>query len=179
MAELGPVAWPPAPIKTERLVLRESEARDRATFIELLASSQVHTYLGGSRPRDELEVAVPEVPGRRPGSFVVDLDGAMIATITLDRATGNVLPAAAGKAALGYLFLPEAWGFGYAAEACAAVLGWFTGALPGEPVVLFTQTANIRSMRLAANLGFIEAGRFEAYGAEQWLGIWSPITPPG
>ncbi|MYU63940.1 GNAT family N-acetyltransferase, partial [Streptomyces sp. SID69] len=27
MTELGPVAWPPAPIKTERLVLREPEAR--------------------------------------------------------------------------------------------------------------------------------------------------------
>jgi hypothetical protein len=35
----------------------------------------------------------------------------------------------------------------------------------GEPVVLFTQTANARSMRLAAKLGFTEVERFEAYGA--------------
>ncbi|WP_225853740.1 hypothetical protein [Micromonospora sp. AMSO31t] len=55
MTELGPVAWPPEPIRTERLVLRASEARDRAAFIELLASPEVHTYLGGPRPRDELE----------------------------------------------------------------------------------------------------------------------------
>jgi RimJ/RimL family protein N-acetyltransferase len=85
MTELGPVAWPAAPIRTERLVLRESEARDRAAFIELFASPEVGTYLGGSQPRDELERAVPEVPGRRPGFFVVDLDGAMIGMITLDR----------------------------------------------------------------------------------------------
>src|SRR5689334_1335031 len=85
MTGLGPVAWPPTPIRTERLVLRESEARDRAAFIELFASPEVRTYLGGPRPRDELERAVPEVPGRRPGLFVVDLDGAMIGTITLDR----------------------------------------------------------------------------------------------
>jgi RimJ/RimL family protein N-acetyltransferase len=178
MAELGPVAWPPAPIKTERLVLRESEARDRAAFIELLASPEVGTYVGGSRPRDELERTVPEVPGRRPGSFVVDLDGAMIGTITLDRATGHVRPAA-GEAELGYLFLPEAWGCGYAAEACAAALDWFAGALPGEPVVLCTQTANVRSMRLAAKLGFTEVERFEDYGAEQWFGVWSLVTPSG
>jgi hypothetical protein len=38
MADLGPVAWPPEPIRTERLVLREPEARDRAAAIELLAS---------------------------------------------------------------------------------------------------------------------------------------------
>jgi RimJ/RimL family protein N-acetyltransferase len=172
MADLGPVAWPPAPIRTERLVLRESEARDRATFIELSASPEVGTYLGGSQPRDELERAVPEVPGRRPGSFVVDLDGAMIGMVTLDRATGHIR-LAAGEAELGYLFLPEAWGCGYAAEACTAVLGWFAGALPGEPVVLCTQTANVRSMRLAAKLGFTEVERFEDYGAEQWFGMWS------
>jgi RimJ/RimL family protein N-acetyltransferase len=176
MTELGPVAWPPAPIRTERLVLREPEARDRAAFIELLSSPEVGTYLGGPRPRDELERAMPGAPSRRPGLFVVDLGGAMIGTITLDRATGHIRPAA-GEAELGYLFLPETWGHGYAAEACVAVLDWFAGALPGEPVVLATQTANVRSMRLAAKLGFIEVERFEDYGAEQWFGVWSSVTP--
>ena len=55
VAELGRVAWPPEPIRTERLVLREPEARDRAAIIELHASPQVGIYLGGPRPRDELE----------------------------------------------------------------------------------------------------------------------------
>lgn len=160
-------------------MLRESEARDRAAFIELFASPEVGTYLGGPRPRDELEHAVPEVPGRRPGFFVIDLDGAMIGMITLDRRDverpGHVRP----DAELGYMFLPEAWGCGYAAEACAAALGWFADALPGEPVVLCTQTANDRAMRLAAKLGFTEVERFEEYGAEQWLGVWSSVTPSG
>jgi RimJ/RimL family protein N-acetyltransferase len=177
MADLGPVAWPPAPIRTERLVLREPEAHDRAAFIELLASAEVGTYLGGPRPRGELEREMPEVPERRPGQFVVDLDGAMIGQIVLRRVAGHGPPAAAGEAELGYLFLPEAWGFGYAAEACAAALGWFAGELPGQPVVLFTQTANVRSMRLAAKLGFTEVERYEAYGAEQWFGRWAPVMP--
>ncbi|MGW1712682.1 GNAT family N-acetyltransferase [Streptomyces sp. NPDC002156] len=179
MTGLGTVAWPPAPIKTERLVLRESEARDRTAFIELHASPEVHTYLGGPRSRDELEREMPEVPGQWPGSFVVDLDGAMIGQILLRRATEHRRPAAAGKADLGYLFLPSAWGSGYAAEACAAALGWLAGVLPGEPVVLTTQTANVGSMRLAAKLGFTEVERFEAWDAEQWLGVRSPVTPLG
>jgi RimJ/RimL family protein N-acetyltransferase len=179
MADLGPVAWPPEPIRTERLVLREPEARDRAAYIEMLASPEVGTYLGGPRPRDELEREMPGAPERCPGLFIVDLDGAMIGQIILRRATGHGPPAAVGEAEVGYLFLPEAWGFGYAVEACAAALGWFADELPGEAVVLFTQTANARSMRLAAKLGFIEVERFEAYGAEQWFGMWSPVTPSG
>ncbi|MFM9453927.1 GNAT family N-acetyltransferase [Streptomyces europaeiscabiei] len=177
MTGLESATWPPAPIKTERLVLREPEARDRAAFIELLASPEVHTYLGGPRPRDALEREMPEAPERWPGSFVVDLDGAMIGQILLRRAPEHRSPAAVGKVDLGYLFLPRAWGFGYAAEGCAAALDWFDGVLPGEPVVLTTQTANVGSMRLAAKLGFTEVERFQAWDAEQWLGLRPPVTP--
>jgi RimJ/RimL family protein N-acetyltransferase len=163
-------------------VLRASESRDRAAFIELNASPEVGTYIGGPRPRDELERALPETPDRRPGLFVIELDGAMIGTIELNRRDAehrsHVRPDA-GEAELGYLFLPEAWGRGYAAEACAAALGWFAEALPGEPVALYTQTANDRSMRLAAKLGFTEVQRFEEWGAEQWMGVWSSVTPSG
>jgi RimJ/RimL family protein N-acetyltransferase len=166
MTPPGPDAWPPAPIRTERLVLRESEARDRAAFVELFASPEVGTYIGGPRPRAELERTVAEVPGRRFGLFVVDLGGAMIGMITLDRCDA--------RTELGYLFRPAAWGFGYATEACAAALGWFATARPGEPVALVTQTANTASMRLAAKLGFTEVERFEAYGAEQWSGVRTP-----
>ena len=176
MQDLGSVAWPPEPIRTKRLVLRESEARDRAAFIELLASPEVHTYLGGPRARDVLEREIPEVPERWAGSFVVDLEGAMIGHVLLRRASMH-RPAAVGKVDLGYLLLPRAWGIGYAAEACAAVLDWFDGVLPGEPVVLATQTANVSSMCLAAKLGFTEIERFQAWGAEQWLGMRSSVTP--
>jgi RimJ/RimL family protein N-acetyltransferase len=179
MTELGPVAWPPAPIRTERLVLREPLARDRAAFIELLASPEVHTYLGGPQQREDLEHELPEAPEQWPGSFVVELDGAMIGQILLRRAPEHRRPAAAGKADLGYLFLPRAWGNGYAFEACTAALDWLADALPGEPVVLATQTANTASMRLAAKLGFIEVERFEAWDAEQWLGIRSSVTLSG
>lgn len=171
---LAPATWPPAPIRTERLVLRESAPKDRAVFIDLFSSPEVGTYIGGAQPRDELERTAPEVPGRRFGCFVVDLDGTMIGMITFDRrppgTKGRFLPEG-GEAQLGYLFLPHSWGRGHAAEACAAALDWFHGTHPGEPVVLTTQTANSASMHLAAKLGFTEVDRFEDFGAEQWFGV--------
>lgn len=183
MAQLGPVAWPPGPLRTDRLVLRESEARDRSAVIELFSSPQVRIHLGGPQaPRDELERTVPEIPGRRPGFFVVELDGATIGIVTIDRRDeerpGHTR-SDSGEAELGYLFLPSGWGCGFATEACMAALQWFAGAFPGEPVVLCTQTANAPSVRVAAKLGFTEVDRFEEYGAEQWFGVWSPATPSG
>jgi RimJ/RimL family protein N-acetyltransferase len=46
-----------------------------------------------------------------------------------------------------------------------------------SPVLLTTQTANDRAMRLAAKLGFAEVERFEEDAAEQWSGMWCPVTP--
>ncbi len=176
MSEPG---WPPAPIKTERLVLRESEARDRATFVELFSSPEVDTYIGSAKPRDEVERTAPVTPGRRFGCFVAELDGEMIGMISFDRRSpehpGHVRRGG-DERELGYLFLPSSWGNGYATEACAAALGWFAAALPGEPVVLTTQLANESSLRLAARLGFTEVDRFEWYGAEQWFGVWNPAS---
>ncbi|MEU7019630.1 GNAT family N-acetyltransferase [Streptomyces sp. NPDC046203] len=196
--DLGPVAWPPVPLRTERLVLRAAEARDRAAFVDLFASPEVGTYIGGAQPRDHLARVMPEKPGQRPGFFVIDLDGEMIGTVTLDRRDVEAgegqddqgheeqresgehpdrsdhpghTPPTAGPVELGFLLLPQAWGHGYAAEASEAALAWLAAALPGEPVTLRTQTANARAMRLASKLGFTEVERFEAYGAEQWSGV--------
>jgi RimJ/RimL family protein N-acetyltransferase len=69
------------------------------------------------------------------------------------------------------MFLPAWWGNGYATEAVAAVLEWAATYLPGEPIVLCTQTANEASVRLARRLGFREVGRFVEFEAEQWFGV--------
>jgi len=46
--------------------------------------------------------------------------------------------------------------------------------VPEVPVVVCTQTANDRSLALAARLGFTELARFEEFDAEQWFGVRMP-----
>jgi hypothetical protein len=75
VADLEAVAWPPAPIRTERLVLREPEARDRESVIELFASPEVNTTtpLAGcslvarlATPRRNLAHRGARIPGVAP-----------------------------------------------------------------------------------------------------------------
>ncbi|MEV4249065.1 hypothetical protein AB0J63_37330 [Streptosporangium canum] len=44
--DVGSAVWPPALIRTERLVLRESQARDRVAFVELFDSLEAGAYAG-------------------------------------------------------------------------------------------------------------------------------------
>jgi hypothetical protein len=67
----------------------------------------VMTDLGSvAWPRDELSRAIPSAPRRRPGLFVVDLGGAMIGTVTLDRRTPECRETAATdeEVQLGYTY---------------------------------------------------------------------------
>ncbi|NHA69749.1 GNAT family N-acetyltransferase [Phycicoccus sp. CMS6Z-2] len=169
--------WPPEPIRTPRLAVRAAEARDRAALVDLYSSPEVFAHLGGPRPRDALDRDWPAVPERRPGSFVVEHEGATIGQVLLRRVPPPARPSTVGAVDLGYLLLPSAWGRGFAGEASAAALGWLEEVLPGERVVLATQVANTASLRVAARLGFTEVERFEAWGAPQWLGAREPGGP--
>ncbi len=176
MAHLDGVTWPPAPIRTERLILRAAEARDREAMLDLFSDEEVNSYVGGPEPREHLDELMPAVPGQRPGFFVVERDGEAIGIVTLDRREarlGHVRPRG-GEAELGYMLLPRSWGHGYATEACAAAMEWFRSALPEEPLVVSTQLKNTPSLRVIEKLGFEELGRHEEYGEPQWFGAWPP-----
>ena len=165
--------WPPAPIRTERLVLRPPEARDRETFLDLGSDDEVNRHLGGGRDRAELDAAMPPVPAERPGQFVIEHDGRFVGWMGIGRRDperpGRVSPAG-GDLELSYVTPVPAWGHGYAAEAGVAVLAWAAERFD-EPVVVCTQVANLASLRLAGRLGFTEHQRFEEFGAEQWFGV--------
>lgn len=168
--------WPPAPIRTRRLLLRAPEARDREEFIDLGSDDEVNRHLGGGQDRAELEEKIPAVPANRPAQFVMVHEGRFVGWMGLSRRE----PERPGRVAadgrdleLSYVTPVAAWGHGYAAEAGATILDWADARL-GEPVVLCTQIANLASLRLAERLGFTELERFEEFGAQQWFGVRQP-----
>lgn len=171
--ELADAPWPPSPITTQRLVLRSTCASDRAGYIDLLTSDEVHKYLGGPHNREETERHAPPIPGNRPGVFAVEAVGAFVGVVVLDRRDaqqpGHLRPEG-GELEVSYTFLPAHWARGYATEAVTAVLDWAATSLPDHDVIVCTQLANERSLRLARRLGFREVTRFQQFDAAQWLG---------
>ena len=168
--------WPPAPIRTERLLLRAPEARDREHFLDLGSDDVVNRHLGGGRDRADLEAELPEVPADRPGQFVMEHDGRFVGWMGIgrrDTARPGRSSTPGGDLELSYVLPEDAWGQGYATEAGAVVLAWAAERFD-EPVVVCTQAANTRSLALAARLGFTELERFEEFGAEQWYGVRTP-----
>ncbi|AQZ61647.1 GCN5-related N-acetyltransferase [[Actinomadura] parvosata subsp. kistnae] len=174
-----------AEISSERLLLRRAlRAADREAFVELSTDPDVQSHLGGPRPRSEAEQRFEQVLAgggeTRPGNYA-------IADRATDRFLGTLMlshrpPGETGQAGeeleLGYVLRRSAWGAGLAFEAATAALRAAAGELPDQPVVLVTQTANERSMNLAARLGFRPVRTFEEYGAEQTLctaplSLWS------
>jgi len=170
-------------IATDRLLLRKARDTDRERLIELQTDPQVWAYLGGPRRREAVEKRLDAIGGAGnatavPGAFVI-ADRAsddLIGTLGLKRPTDDLpVHVAEGgeelKLELGYLLRRDVWGAGLAAEAASAALRAAADELPDQPVIIVTQTANERSLKLAIRLGFQPVSTFERSGAEQTLGL--------
>jgi RimJ/RimL family protein N-acetyltransferase len=162
------------------VVLRKAREDDRQPIIEHVTDPDVRAYLGGPRPPDTVarhldEAGVAAVTDT-PGSFVVAdrLTDAFIGTMSLTRRgmhhPGHVRPTGE-ELELSYTLNRPVWGRGLAYAAAVALLRATAAALPDEPVIVVTQSANTRSLRLAHRLGFLAATTFEEFGAEQTLAV--------
>ncbi|MFG6200275.1 GNAT family N-acetyltransferase [Nonomuraea sp. JJY05] len=161
-------------VPSERLVLRQAHDADREGFIELMTDPEVRAYLGGPRPRSDVEQFLDKVVESRPGNYVIadNTTNRLIGTLMLARRStdrpGHVTEDGE-ELELGYVLRRNAWGAGFAFEAATAALRAAADELPDQPVVVVTQTANKRSLKLAARLGFRPVSTFEEFGAEQTL----------
>ncbi|MEU8038935.1 GNAT family N-acetyltransferase [Streptosporangium sp. NPDC049078] len=165
-------------VLSERLLLRSVlHDADREGFIELSTDPEVQAYIGGPQPRKDVEqrfdAAIANATSS-PGNYVIadNTTNRLIGTLMLARrSTGGPghVTEDGEELELGYVLRRSAWGAGFAFEAATAALRAAADELPDQPVLLVTQTANKRSLKLAARLGFFPISTFEEFGAEQTL----------
>lgn len=71
------------------------------------------------------------------------------------------------KTEVGYQFLPEFWGLGYAREVVTSVINYGFSELDLDEIVAETQTRNTASCSLLHKVGMTRVGQLERFGEEQ------------
>ena len=151
-------------LSTKRLRLEPFARRHSDGLFALWSNPEVCRHSGEAHDWDGRPI---ELPARRPvdSDKILDFfirraaEGSGIRWAVISKDESQCIGAAglnsvAPTAELAYHFHPDHWGFGYASEACAAVVEWCRLNLPGVSLDAFIEAENLASIRLAERLGF-------------------------
>lgn len=143
-------------LATNRLVLREVTPDDAAFILELINQPSFHRFIGDRGVRT-LEAARQYIIDRMLSSYQTYGFG-MYAVLLKDSSVpmgvcGLVKRDALDDVDIGFAFLPQYEGHGYAYESASAVLGYARTTLRIQRVCAITALDNVRSMKLLEKLG--------------------------
>jgi [ribosomal protein S5]-alanine N-acetyltransferase len=143
-------------LETERLFLRELVEADAKNLVALNASHNVVRYTGDGPLADEAAALVvlrenlfPQYRTYSVGRWAVERksDGRFLGWCGLRWHMEN------GEYDLGYRFLEEHWGHGYATESARACLALGRARFPEARIVAKTRVENAASRRVLEKLG--------------------------
>ncbi|MER9656803.1 GNAT family N-acetyltransferase [Mesorhizobium sp. M0152] len=146
------------PMRTERLILRNWEDRDRDLFHRINSDEQVMEFFPFRRDRAQADVKMDELRGRiaedgygfAPAEIIET--GECIGFVgLLDTDHLPFLPA--GTVEIGWRLAPEFWGQGYVTEAAEAWLAFGFETLDLGEIVSFAVGKNKRSTAVMERLG--------------------------
>jgi RimJ/RimL family protein N-acetyltransferase len=146
------------PIRTERLILRNWEDRDRALFHRINSDEQVMEFFPFRRSRAEADAKLDEFRAEidREGfgwtAAEVAESGACIGFVGL-HGTGHIPTLPAGGVEIGWRLAPEFWGKGYVTEAARAWLAFGFETLGVGEIVSFAVSGNARSTAVMERIG--------------------------
>ena len=142
-------------LETERLLIREFRRDDAAFIVALLNDPDFLRYIGdrGVRTIDDARVYLENGPINSYaingfGAYCVEVDGRAVGLCGLLKRDWL------DDVDLGFAFLPEVRGLGYASEAARAVLAFAKDQLRLVRVVAIVNPENERSADLLRKLGF-------------------------
>lgn len=143
---------------TDRLILRDWTAQDRATFARHLNTPAVMRWLGGVQDEATYTAAFDRLDtyAREHGHtlWIVErkADGELLGFCGLKRVNTNGAKNP-GDMEVGWRFREDSWGQGFAKEAAIASLDLAFGRFAAPHVVAFTVAGNVGSRGLMKRLG--------------------------
>jgi RimJ/RimL family protein N-acetyltransferase len=146
------------PMRTDRLILRNWEERDRALFHRINSDERVMEFFPFRRDRAAADAKMDEVrnwideDGYGFAAAEIAATGECIGFVGLSGTEDvDVLPA--GTIEIGWRLAPEFWGNGYVTEAAEAWLAYGFETLELGEIVSFAVAENHRSVAVMKRLG--------------------------
>lgn len=146
------------PIRTERLILRNWEERDRALFHRINSDDRVLEFFPFRRNRTQSDAKMDEMRG------AIDRDGFGFAAVEIAESgecagfagitrTDHIPSLPEATVEIGWRLAPEFWGRGIATEAARAWLAFGFSTLGLEEIVSFAVEGNTRSTAVMERIG--------------------------
>lgn len=145
------------PIRTDRLILRNWEGRDRDLFHRINSDEQVMEFFPFRRNRAEADARLDlfradiEKDGFGWTAAEIAATGQCIGFVGLSHCDLPFLPA--GTIEIGWRLAPEFWGKGYVTEAAKAWLAFGFETLGLDEIVSFAVSDNHRSTAVMERIG--------------------------
>lgn len=146
------------PLRTERLVLRNWEERDRDLFFRINSDERVMEFFPFRRDRAQSDVKMDELRNaiKRDGFGFAAVEiaetGECIGFVGIVH-TDHLPFLPEGSVEIGWRLAPEFWGHGYVAEAAKAWLAFGFETLGLEEIVSFAVEKNHRSSAVMKRIG--------------------------
>jgi RimJ/RimL family protein N-acetyltransferase len=147
-------------IETDRLRLRPQQIDDFDQLHALIASEEMHRFLG-AKPNieDNYRRLLAAIGGWTVFGFdrfaIFERDGGvLVGTCGLFRLIRGLGEDFDGHPEAGWIIRSDRWGRGYASEAMRATLDWFDRTQGRSRTVCMIHPGNAASVRIAAKLGY-------------------------
>ncbi len=161
-------------IESKRLILRVPRREDFERYAELVSDAEATHHIGGALTRGDAWRRFLQMPG----AWTVQ-GFAMFSLI--EKSTGLWVgqagpwqPEGWPGTEVGYVLHPDAWGKGYATEACTAAIDWAFDTLGWSEVIHCIAPANTASQAVAKRLGSKMLGKaqlpppLDAHECDMW-----------
>ena len=141
-------------IRTARLIIRRFGLADAAFIVQLVNQPSWLRWIGNRNVHtlDDAETYLSSGPLSMYERYGVGLCGVELAGKLIGMA-GLIKRSPAAEIDLGYAFLPEYWGQGYATEVAQALLNYAIHMLKLPRIIATTQLENQQSIKVLERIG--------------------------
>ena len=172
-------------VETERLILREIVIEDTGDMFRLDSDPRVHTYLGNkpiscmgkSRGYIDYIRMQYETYGIGRWAAIEKSSGDWIGWTGLKMNFENEMNGHENYYDIGYRFIPEYWGKGYATESSIAARDYFFEHFIGEKLCGIAELGNIASCKVLQKIGLERKNDF-FYKREKMTLAWFEANSP-